>query len=250
MNARKTACCSLLTLLSVYLVLAVSLTACKSEEKLISTSSSSSTRTPIDQGGATNDHLVVSFDHTWQMNHSNSLNVTMPQIGKPTILAVELMPQFSEPLAREKPVVLHGTLVADYYEEIDGYLTLYQVEPGTNTIQITYPAVFFDPTLYDTDMELLGWELKIVVTSQIDAYPVYGGRELGKKYTITPQDVRAQQTWITSESEDRTQIGSPTDDHIIVPDSTSGVFLYYPIDMIVDSVSLTSDLTFDFKEVE
>lgn len=248
MAVGKTTCHSLITLLSLYLALVVGLTACKSEETLISTSSSSSTRTPIDQSGTTNDHLAVSFDHTWQMNQSNSLNVTIPWSDKPIILAVELIPQFSEPAVWEKPIALHGTPVVDYYEEIDGYLTLYRVEPSVNTVQITYPAVFFDPALYDIGTELLGWKLKLVLTSQIDAYPVYGGRELGKKYTITTQDVKAQRTWIISESEDRTQIGSPTDDCIVVPDSTSGVFLYYPLDMIVDSVTFTSDLTFDFNE--
>ena len=192
-------------------------------------------------------HLTISFSHPWQMRQGNSLRVNMPEINKSLILAAELTPQFAGESVSQKPVTLDGTPVAGHLEEITGYLVLYRVDPGTNSIQIAYPATLFDPALYDIGRELLGWELQVVLTSQIDAYPVYGGMSLGKQYPITIQDIQAQQTWIESEAESRAQVGPPTDACLVVPNSTSGVFLYYPLHAIVDSIVLTSDLTFNFK---
>jgi hypothetical protein len=186
------------------------------------------------------------------MSQNNSLSVDVSRNDEPLILAVELTPQFTDEMVSQKPVTLNDLPVADHLEEITGYLAFLRVDSDTTDgIQVTYPAELLDPALYDDiGRDLLGWELKVVLTSQIDAYPVRGGMSLEKQYPITPQDVQAQQTWVESEAEDRTQIGFPIDAHITVPNSTSGVFLYYPLDAIVDSVAFASDLTFNFEERE
>lgn len=192
-------------------------------------------------------HLRISLDHPWQLDQSNSLYASVSGIDSPLVLAVELSPQFLGDFVREKPVILHGTPVAGNFEEITGYLSVYRVDGDTNGIQIVLPATFFDPTLYDIGKELVGWELRVVLTSQIDAYPVYGQRSLGERHRITIHDIQPRQTWVVSEAETQTPIGSSTDAHLIVPHSTSGLFLYYPLDAIADSIALISDLTFKFE---
>lgn len=132
-------------------------------------------------------------------------------------------------------------------EEITGYLLVYRVDPDANSVKIVLPAKLFTPTLYAAGGELVGWELQVVLTSQIDAYPLPHGKSLGKRYPITTQDVQPQQTWIESEAESQSSVGSPTDTHLVVPNSTSGLFLYYSLDEIVDSIILASDLTFNFQ---
>lgn len=192
-------------------------------------------------------HLTISVDHLWQMGQSNSLTANVSEIDKPLILAVELTPQFTEEPVSQKPVVLEGTPVVGYKEEITGYLVVYRVNPETNSVQIVFPATLFNSALYVAGGELVGWELQVALTSQIDAYPVPRGKSLGKRYPITTQDVQSQQTWIESEAESQSTVGSPTDVHLVVPNSTSGLFLYYSLDEIVDSIIITSDLTFNFK---
>jgi len=195
----------------------------------------------------TSEHLAVSFEHPWKMSQNNSVDVSMIGIDKPMVLAVELIPQFSGDQVSQRPVVLDGMPVSDHWEEVTGYLVLHRVEPGISEVRITYPASLFDPALY-SGLDLVGWELKVVLTSQIDAYPVYGARNIGEKYPITVEDVQARQAWIESEAQRQTRMGSDTDLYITVPNSTAGVFLYYPLDAIVDSVVLVGDLTFNFKE--
>jgi len=195
----------------------------------------------------TSDHLAVSFEHPWKMSQNNSVNVSVIGIGKPMILAVELIPQFSGGQVSQRPTVLDGMPVSGHWEEVIGYLILHSVEPGISKVEITYPASLFDPALY-SGLDLAGWELKVVLTSQIDTYPIYGAMTIGEKYPVTVEDVQARQTWIESETQTQTRIGLPTDLYITVPNSTAGVFLYYPLDAIVDSVVLVGDLTFNFKE--
>jgi len=193
-------------------------------------------------------HLSVLPNPPWQMSQSNSLNVSISGINESLILAAELAPQFAEAPISQKPVILDGTPVAGRFEEITGYLAIHRVDPGVSDISVVFPAAFFDPTLYnDVGPELLGWELRIVLTSQISAYPVHSGMSLGKEYPITPQHIQAQQTWIQSEAESQTPIGSLADARLVVPNSSSGIFLYYPVSMIKDSLTLSSSLDFNFK---
>ena len=194
----------------------------------------------------TSDHLAVSFEHPWKMSQNNSMDVSVIGIDKPMILAVELIP-LSGGQVSQRPAVLDGMPVSDHWEDVTGYLILHRVGPGISEVKITYPASLFDPALY-SGLDLVGWELKVVLTSQIDAYPIYGAMTIGEKYPVTIEDVQACQTWIESEARTQTRIGLDTDLHITVPNSAAGVFLYYPLDAIVDSVVLASDLTFNFKE--
>lgn len=181
------------------------------------------------------------------MNQNNSVDVNVTDIDKPMILAVELIPQFSGDSVSQKPIALDGTPVASHWEEITGYIVLHRVDTNINNIRITYPASLFDPALY-TSADLLGWKLRVLLISQIDAYPVYGAMTVGEKYPITVEDVQVQQTWIESEAQIQTRVGLSTDLYITVPNSTAGVFLYYPLDAVVDSIVLTGDLSFNFTE--
>jgi len=194
---------------------------------------------------STSDHLVVSFEHPWRMSQNNSVDVVI-DIDEPMILAVELIPRFSGDRVGQRPTVLDGTSVSDRWEEVIGYLIIHRVGPGIGEVEITYPASLFEPTLY-SELDPVGWELKVVLTSQIDAYPVHDAMTIGEKYPITVEDVQACQTWIESEAQTQMRIGLPTDLYITVPNSTAGVFLYYPQDTIVDSVVLTDCSAFDFK---
>ena len=195
----------------------------------------------------TSDHLAVSFEHPWKMSQNNSMDVSAKGIDKPMILAVELIPhpKFSGGQVSQRPAVLDGMPVSDHWEDVTGYLILHRVGPGISEVKITYPASLFDPALY-SGLDLVGWELKVVLTSQIDAYPIYGAMTIGEKYPVTIEDVQACQTWIES-AQTQMRIGLPTDLYITVPNSTAGVFLYYPQDTIVDSVVLTDCSAFDFK---
>lgn len=224
----------------------VSLTGCRRKIAPGSSMPMPSTSAPSNYV-STSGHLTISFSHPWRMGQGNSVRVNVSEVDEPLILAVELMPQFAGESASQKPVTLDGTPVAGHFKEITGYLVLYRADPDANSIQIAYPATLFDPALHDIGRELLGWELQVVLTSRIDAYPVCSGMSLGKRYPITTRDIQAQQTWIETEAESRAQVGPSTDARLVVPNSTSGVFLYHPLDAIVDSIILTSDLTFDFK---
>jgi hypothetical protein len=60
--------------------------------------------------------------------------------------------------------------------------------------------------------------------------------------------IKAQQTWIKSGASREMPIGNNTDAYFIIPNSESGVFLYYPIDLIIDSIILTGDANLTFSE--
>jgi hypothetical protein len=206
-----------------------------------------STPSASSDSNSISEHLAVSFEQAWKIGQNNSVDVSVTGIDKPMILAVELVPQFSGDAAIQKPATLNGTPVVDHLEEITGYIVLHRIDPSLSNARIIYPAQLFDPALY-TSLNLLGWELKVLLISEIDAYPVYGARTIGEKYPIAVEDVQARQTWIESEAQKQTRVGSSTDLYITVPDSTAGVFLYYPLDAVADSVVLTSDLSFNFHE--
>jgi hypothetical protein len=193
-------------------------------------------------------HFTLVLDQPWQMNQSNALHVQELSIDQPLILAVELIPKFTPEPVAQRPITVDGTPVANYLQEVVGVLTLHQVSPDTESVRIVFPDKIFDSTRYSADSKLLGWELRAILTSQIDTYPVSGGATLGKRFTFVTQNIPAQQTWIESEPTRQAPIGPPTDIHLSIPDSTAGAFLYYPIHMIMDSLTLSSDPAFDFTK--
>lgn len=184
----------------------------------------------------TPQHLGVSLVPSWDMRQDFALGVAIPPLGEPLILAVELIPRLSEKLVEQRPSTVDATPVAGHLEEVKGYLLLYRVAPGIHDIALTYPAPLFAPLL-DNAQDLSGWELKVILTSRIDAYPVRNGA-IGKRYPITVDNVPSRQTWIISLADSEIPADIVADFLLVIPDSTSGAFLYYPLDAIADSIVL------------
>lgn len=195
----------------------------------------------------TTEKLGVMLDDAWQMHQDNSLTIDVFNLSQPLILAIELIPRLAREPVMQKPAVLDGTPVAGQLEEVKGFLTLHQVTPQMNQAHILFPAQLFDPALYASGGELQGWELRVMLTSEVVAYPVADAKSVGKRYTITPDEIQAQQTWLKSEAASEMILGKETDSYLTIPNSRSGMFLYYPVNRIIDSIVLTSDLPFNFK---
>ncbi len=193
------------------------------------------------------NHLRITFNSQWQMSQDNIISVDVFDISQPLIFAAELSPQFTNEPIYQKPTVLNGVPVAENWKEIEGIFTVYKVDPSIDHFQIAFPALFFDSDLYPDGVNLKGWKIRVFLTSQIDAYAVRNDMSL-EHYPITPQDISEQQTWIQSEPESQDLFGLPSHTYYIVPNSNSGVFLYLPVNMILDSITVESNRDFDFNE--
>jgi hypothetical protein len=231
-------------------VVSVLVVGCSLREKLPSDTPVSVTSipssVPVPSYIAVSDHLKVRIDSAWRMDQRNSVVVDVVGIDEPLILSVELEPSFVEEPILQKPVAINGTPVAGNLQEITGFQVVQRVDRDTDDVIASFPELLFKPDLYTDRRKIDGWQMTVVLTTRIDAYPAVGGKHLGDKYVISANDIAERLTLITSMPRGESPQELEEYEHIIVPDSTYGMFSYFLSENVIDSIILASDLSFDF----
>lgn len=198
--------------------------------------------------------LDIVFESPWSIDQTNTITVQVPPISEAFVLAVEIVPLLKDDLVQQKPVIIAGTPVAGVLEEVNGYLFIARVTPGQHDVRFDFPRIIFDSTLYDALGGLRGWELRTTLTSQIIAYPQPGGRASAADaiQNITAADAPDSPVFVLSEADvswlSEATPEYPINTQFIISESSSGSFFYYPIDSIVQSTTLTSDVSFNFRK--
>lgn len=196
--------------------------------------------------------LDIVFENPWSIDQTNAITVQVPPISEDFLLAVEIFPLLKDGLVQQKPVIIAGTPVAGVLEEVNGYLFITRVTPGQHDVRFDFPRIIFDPTLYDALGGLRGWELRATLTSQIIVSPQPGGRTSDAIQKITAADAPESPVFVLSEADvswlSEATPEYPVDTQFIISESSSGAFFYYPIDSIVQSTTLTSDVSFNFRK--
>ena len=126
------------------------------------------------------------------MSQRNSVLVDIVRIEEPTILSVELAPSFVEQPILQKPVAIDGTPVAGNLQEITGFQIVQRVDGDANDIMISFPEVLFRPDLYTDRREINGWQMKVVLATQIDACPAVAGKRLGDRHVISANEKKIE----------------------------------------------------------
>jgi hypothetical protein len=158
------------------------------------------------------------------MNQRNSVVVDVVGIEEALILSVELEPSFLEEPILQKPVAVDGTPVAGNLQKIAGFQIVQRVDRNTDDIIISFPGILFNPDLHVDRRKIDGWQLKVVLATQIDAYPAVGGKHLGDRYVISANDIVGRPTLIVSMPRGEVPQELAEYEHVIVPDSTYGMF--------------------------
>jgi hypothetical protein len=179
--------------------------------------------------------ITIVPDLPWELGQANSLTVETAGLDQDLLLAVELTPLSDT--TRVAPTSLPSDSSETSYTPVQGLLALCRVGAATQHTSFVFPSQLFAAMLNGEKIQ--GWELRVVLTEHIDAYPLSSSLVLGEIYRISPHEVAEQPTWIEAEAEQVAPISSPEDLRLIIPHSAAGMFLYYPNASVREMVLLS-----------
>jgi hypothetical protein len=147
-------------------------------------------------------------------------------------------------------VAIGGTPVAGNLDEISGFQLVQRVEEGSSQATFNFPELAVDPELYSGASLPTGWLMKVRLARRLVAYPVVAAKQLSGAFAIVPDMLPESPTLIASEPTQRDLRGSVENyELLIVPNSNSGMFAYFPVSAVIEVRCFESGRSFAFREM-